>query len=129
MPAMKSKSNASELKPTRKKRAPSEATPKATAALPNSHAKAKQSSQPDRGAKKLSKDTGKKTKKAQLISLLEGEDGASINELSDALGWLPHSTRAALTGLRKKGHVITKVKGEAGETRYRIEIANAKTAQ
>jgi hypothetical protein len=37
-----------------------------------------------------------------------------------ATGWLPHTTRAALTGLRKKGHVIEKTKRDDA-TCYRIE--------
>ena len=40
------------------------------------------------------------TKQAQLIALLRREEGASITELAEALSWLPHTTRAALTGLR-----------------------------
>jgi hypothetical protein len=49
--------------------------------------------------------------KRQLIcGLLEREAGASLEELIAATGWLPHSTRAALTGLRKKGHAIEKSK-------------------
>jgi len=37
-----------------------------------------------------------------------------------ATGWLPHTTRAALTGLRKKGHAIARDRVE-GVTRYAIE--------
>ncbi|HKX80142.1 MAG TPA: DUF3489 domain-containing protein [Novosphingobium sp.] len=37
----------------------------------------------------------------------------------DATGWLPHTTRAALTGLRKKGHVIEKSKRD-DVTCYRV---------
>lgn len=59
------------------------------------------------------------TKRALVISLLRRGEGASIVELVDATGWLPHTTRAALTGLRKKGHAIAAEKVE-GATRYRI---------
>ena len=35
--------------------------------------------------------------------------------------WQPHSTRAALTGLRKDGYMIERVASEPGQpTRYRI---------
>jgi hypothetical protein len=37
----------------------------------------------------------------------------------EATGWLPHTTRAALTGLRKKGHVLEKSKRDDA-TCYRI---------
>jgi DNA-binding MarR family transcriptional regulator len=45
--------------------------------------------------------------------LLQREEGATLGELIDATGWLPHTTRAALTGLRKKGHAIEKTKPAA----------------
>ena len=50
------------------------------------------------------------TKTKMVIDLLWREQGATIGELIAATGWLPHTTRAALTGLRKKGHVIGKTK-------------------
>lgn len=36
-----------------------------------------------------------------VIALLSREQGATLAELIEATGWLPHTTRAALTGLRK----------------------------
>ena len=42
------------------------------------------------------------TKIAQVIELLQCGDGATLAELVAATGWLPHTTRAALTGLRKR---------------------------
>jgi len=49
-------------------------------------------------------------------------DGATLAELVAATGWLPHTTRAALTGLRKRGYAVgidraDKVRGSV----YRIE--------
>ena len=52
-----------------------------------------------------------------------GEEGATIDQLTGATGWLPHTTRAALTGLRQKGHAITRSKRESGETVYRLASA------
>ena len=46
------------------------------------------------------------TKGAAVIALLRRNEGATLAELIAATGWLPHTTRAALTGLRKKGHAI-----------------------
>ena len=37
------------------------------------------------------------TKQNLIISLLQREDGASLGQLVEAAGWLPHTTRAALT--------------------------------
>lgn len=70
------------------------------------------------------------TKKSRLVELLLGEGGASIETLSTTLGWQSHSTRAALTGLRKAGYVIERraAEGEGeggGASRYRITKAPA----
>ena len=46
------------------------------------------------------------TKRALILALLSRDKGATLNALADATGWLPHTTRAALTGLRKKGYRI-----------------------
>lgn len=55
----------------------------------------------------------------QLISLLRTPDGASIEDLCERFGWLPHSARAALTELRKRGLDVQRSK--AGTvTVYRI---------
>ena len=54
--------------------------------------------------------TPRPSKTADLIALLRREQGATLPELIEATGWLPHTTRAALTGLRKKGHAITRGK-------------------
>lgn len=59
------------------------------------------------------------TKQSLVIELLKRDMGASINELVEATGWLPHTTRAALTGLRKRGCTIFSEK-EAGVSRYRL---------
>lgn len=60
-----------------------------------------------------------KTKNQQVIDLLTHEGGATLDEMSTLAGWLPHSTRSFMTGLKKKGHVIESDKVE-GVRRYRI---------
>ena len=60
------------------------------------------------------------SKVSQVLDLLRRPAGASIEELVAATGWLPHTTRAALTGFRKKGHLLISEKVE-GLRRYRIE--------
>ncbi len=55
--------------------------------------------------------TARSTKKTdRLLAMLQAPGGASIEELSEELGWLQHTTRAAFTGLRKKGFTITRDK-------------------
>ena len=46
------------------------------------------------------------SKLAQVIELLQCDHGATIEELISATGWLAHTTRAALTGLRKRGYAV-----------------------
>ena len=42
-----------------------------------------------------------------------------------ATGWLPHTTRAALTGFRKRAYAIARGKDGEGRTVYRIDAAGA----
>ena len=63
------------------------------------------------------------TKASIVVDLMRRPEGATLTELIHATSWLPHTTRAALTGLRKKGHVIDKSKRDDA-TCYRIaEVA------
>ena len=55
-----------------------------------------------------------------MIEMLSREDGASLDALIKATGWLPHTTRAALTGLRKKGYALERVRDESKRSLYRI---------
>lgn len=62
------------------------------------------------------------SKQALVVDLLKRDGGASLAELVEATAWLPHTTRAALTGLRKRGLAVTSEKVE-GTTRYQIVAA------
>ena len=60
------------------------------------------------------------SKQALVTEMLSANGGATLDALVKATGWLPHTTRAALTGLRKRGFSIERTR-EAGETSmYRI---------
>ena len=61
----------------------------------------------------------RKTKSDKVIALLKRDQGATLDEMVKATGWLPHTTRAALTGLKKKGHTIARDKRD-DVTCYRI---------
>ena len=50
--------------------------------------------------------TRPESKTARIITLMQREQGATLEELIAATGWLPHTTRAALTGLKKKGYLV-----------------------
>ncbi len=62
------------------------------------------------------------TKQDLLLQLLRQEQGATITDMMAATGWLPHTARAALTGLRRRGYHLTRTSGEAGST-YRVHTA------
>ena len=59
------------------------------------------------------------TKSDLVISLLSRPNGAHVSELLSATGWQLHSLRAFISGLRKRGHAISRSK-ENGEARYVI---------
>ena len=63
----------------------------------------------------------RRTKADTILDLVQRPTGASIAELTKATGWQPHSVRAALTGLRKKGREVVRSKDDQGVTRYFIE--------
>src|SRR5258708_23759624 len=52
----------------------------------------------------------------QLAALVVRDEGATLDQMIAATGWLPHTTRAALTGLKKKGYVISSDKVDGVRT-------------
>jgi len=68
-------------------------------------------------------DQRRTSKKATIEALVRRTEGAAITELRTATGWQEHSVRAALTGLRKAGDVITRERLDDSGTRYRIAKA------
>ncbi len=61
------------------------------------------------------------TKQALVVGLLGREQGATLDELVVATGWLPHTTRAALTDLRRRGYSLHKGPRDGGEKAYSIQ--------
>lgn len=61
------------------------------------------------------------TKLDTILKYLRHKNGTTLPVLENATGWQPHSVRAALTGLRKKGHTIDRTKDAKGATIYRIK--------
>ncbi len=57
--------------------------------------------------------------------MLTRDGGASIDELIAATNWLPHTTRAAIAGLRRRGHTIERSQGDDRKTIYRIVASQA----
>lgn len=61
------------------------------------------------------------TKAANVQKLLSRPKGATLSEIMEATGWLSHSARAFMTGLRKKGDNLVRECRTSGETSWRIE--------
>jgi len=69
------------------------------------------------------------TKKDQLIKFLSGRSGAKITVISERFGWQSHTTRAALSGLRKAGYTLTSEKAAKGKpARYKITAVPSEAA-
>ncbi|MGH6799708.1 MAG: DUF3489 domain-containing protein [Roseiarcus sp.] len=64
-----------------------------------------------------------------LLGLLSRDRGATIAELTAATRWLPHTTRAALTRLRKRGFRLERSKGETGGASIYRLVATRRRAE
>ena len=62
----------------------------------------------------VARDPRPGSKLESVLGQLRSKSGATLVELVAATGWLPHSARAALTGLRKRGYELTLTRGERG---------------
>ena len=70
------------------------------------------------------------SKLADVLARLSTEAGATIGELTTATGWLEHTTRAALTGLRRRGYALSLTRGERdGASVYRISAVGGQATQ
>ena len=70
-------------------------------------------------SKTVTKSATAETKIDKVIKLLKRKDGATLDQMVKTTGWQPHTTRAAMTGLRKKGYTIERETID-GTSRYRI---------
>jgi hypothetical protein len=68
------------------------------------------------------------SKQAKIIELMKRAKGATLDDMIEATEWLPHTTRAALTGLRKRGFALERIKDEAKGSVYRIKSDRAPVA-
>ena len=76
-----------------------------------------------------STEPAKAERKSDTVTrLLNRKAGATIEDITDATGWKPHSARAFMSGLRKKGHTIVREQRKSGASAYRITKAAAATS-
>ena len=63
------------------------------------------------------------TRQAQVLDLLQRDEGADLDEMVQLTGWQPHSIRAVLTGFRKRGIEVTRTKEGNGVSVYRATLS------
>ena len=70
------------------------------------------------------------SKLGRVVGMLSGDTGATIGDLTTATGWLEHTTRAALTGLRHRGYDLSLTRNErGGASVYRIATRGEEAAK
>jgi hypothetical protein len=66
----------------------------------------------------------------RLLGMVSTDQGATLDELIGATGWLPHTARAALTGLRKRGYNVRLMRGDRETAAaYRVTAPAAMPSQ
>jgi predicted HTH transcriptional regulator len=73
--------------------------------------------------KKNKRQQSQTSKRTKLTKLLHRSRGASMGELEKAMGWQPHSIRAAISGLRKSGNTIERTPTKSGMRYHILEVA------
>jgi hypothetical protein len=70
------------------------------------------------------------SKIADVLARMSAEAGATIGELMTATGWLEHTTRAAVTGLRRRGYALGLTRRErGGASVYRLLAIGGETTK
>src|SRR6202166_1457981 len=88
---------------------------------------AKEVASPDEGGNPARVVPRDGSKLALVVEHLQRADGATLIDLTQATVCLPHTMRAALTGLRKRGYAVIRERIGAGDSVYRISDAPAYT--
>jgi hypothetical protein len=61
------------------------------------------------------------SKTSQVVAMLQREQGATISEIMQTMGWQKHTVRGFMAGAMKKaGYTVESFKPEGGERTYRI---------
>ncbi|NMJ44299.1 DUF3489 domain-containing protein [Roseomonas sp. JC162] len=62
-------------------------------------------------------------KLGEVLQAISAETGATLDEITTLTGWLPHTARAAVTGLRKRGFEVALIQ-QNGRKAYRLTAAD-----
>jgi hypothetical protein len=83
----------------------------------------------DQAAEQAAQKSSQRTpsKQAQVLALLQRDEGATLQQMCALTNWQAHTMRGALAGAFKKklGLVITSSKDAGGERTYRLAPAGA----
>ena len=60
-------------------------------------------------------------KLGNVLQAISADAGATLAEITNLTGWLPHSARAAVTGLRKRGYAVALIQ-QNGRKAYRMTM-------
>jgi hypothetical protein len=61
------------------------------------------------------------SKTAHVVAMLQRNNGATLSEIMDKMGWQKHTVRGFMAGAMKKaGYAVQSFKSEGGERTYRI---------
>jgi len=61
------------------------------------------------------------SKTAQVVAMLQRNNGATLAEIVDKMGWQKHTVRGFMAGAMKKaGYTVESLKSDKGERTYRI---------
>src|SRR5450755_1424185 len=61
------------------------------------------------------------SKTAQVVAMLQRNNGASLTEIMEKMGWQKHTVRGFMAGAMKKaGYQVESFKSDKGERTYRI---------
>ena len=69
---------------------------------------------------KPSDNARRQTKASKVERLLARKAGATLEQISAATGWQPHTCRAFISGLRKNGWEILRKTSKGGKSVYRF---------
>jgi hypothetical protein len=93
-----------------KGKATKQATPAKSAPKAKKAAKAQETAGPREGSKT-----------AQVVAMLQRNNGATLEEIMERMGWLRHTVRGFMAGAMKKaGYAVESFKSDKGERTYRI---------
>ena len=61
------------------------------------------------------------SKTAQVVSMLQRKNGATLAEIMDKMGWQKHTVRGFMAGsMKKAGYTVESFKSDKGDRTYRI---------